>query len=440
MKLYIQKIIFIALTLLLFNACQDDDSGALFDQSATVRKTKKTEELRNILMSSENGWIARYFTDEEVLGGFTFFFKFTDEKMVEMASDFTSDLTSTISQYNISEGATVQLSFSTKGRIHELSDAENFPDAELRGQGYLGAFEFSIYSIEEDKLVFRDVKNFKELIFEKVDSGIDWTTVLTANREMLVDNIMQNPLKSVYRNMILESEGETKIFTFNFNENRRYAKAVHITENGGEEKFDFGLSPTQNGFSIKPAIEYGGGVLSEFVYDVVTDEFMAESNGVKLTLKYDNVPAFLTDGYQKLPEFMIFHRPLLVDPDWNPDLSSQAFINLIDEMNNTNPFGITRIDFYNLNLDNGSLVVFTTIGNISINFSKQIVDSKMLLTQTGSNAPSALPFLQPLLDAVFDPNGLYVDQPMTLFRFINQIFTFVPASNTNIRISTVKIR
>ncbi len=66
MKLYIQKIIFIALTLLLFNACQDDDSGALFDQSATVRKTKKTEELRNILMSSENGWIARYFTDEEV--------------------------------------------------------------------------------------------------------------------------------------------------------------------------------------------------------------------------------------------------------------------------------------------------------------------------------------------------------------------------------------
>ncbi|WP_440880496.1 DUF4302 domain-containing protein [Tenacibaculum sp. C7A-26P2] len=440
MKLYIQKIIFIALTLLLFNACQDDDSGALFDQSATVRKTKKTEELRNILMSSENGWIARYFTDEEVLGGFTFFFKFTDEKMVEMASDFTSDLTSTISQYNISEGATVQLSFSTKGRIHELSDATNFPDAGLRGQGYLGAFEFSIYSIEEDKLVFRDVKNFKELIFEKVDSGIDWTTVLTANRDMLADNIIQNPLKSIYRDMILESEGETKIFSFNFNENRRYVQAVHITENGGEEKFDFGLSPTQNGFSIKPAIEYGGGVLSDFVYDAVTDEFIAESNGVKITLKYVNAPAILPDGYLELPSVLWFHQPAYNSPNFSPDYSSPAFINLLQGLNSANPFEIRQINFINLISDSGIFEVETDIGVIQVGFTKQIVDKKMILTQTGSNAPGILPFIQPLLDVVFDPSGLYVDQPAKLDNFVNLVFTFVPVSNTSIRYSAIKIR
>ena len=99
-------------------------------------------------------WKATYFTDDTQLGGYSYLFKFTDNQIVEMASDFGGNDDVTSSQWAIQLGTTLKLSFTTKNKIHELSDSNNSPDTDLRGQGYKGSFEFLYYGTEGDDIIF----------------------------------------------------------------------------------------------------------------------------------------------------------------------------------------------------------------------------------------------------------------------------------------------
>ena len=152
-------LIFLAVQL---NSCVSTDAEQKFDESPTERLNKQKKELNDLLLSSENGWKAVYYTDDSQLGGFTHLFKFLPDGKVDMASDFDADTDIHNSQYEIQLGSTVSVVFTTKNKIHLLSDANNSPLA--AGKGFLGDFQFLYYGQENGDLVFRTNRTVKKFV------------------------------------------------------------------------------------------------------------------------------------------------------------------------------------------------------------------------------------------------------------------------------------
>lgn len=99
-------------------SCSSTDAEQKFDQTPTERLNAQQKELSDLLLTSEHGWKAVYFTDNTVLGGYTHLFKFAADGTVQMASDFDSDTQTYKSEYAVQTGSTVSLVFTTKNRIH----------------------------------------------------------------------------------------------------------------------------------------------------------------------------------------------------------------------------------------------------------------------------------------------------------------------------------
>ncbi len=244
----------VAFLALYMTSCSKDGADSLFDKTPTGRVNARTKELNDLLTSSEFGWKAVYFTDNTQLGGFTHLFKFKDAKNVEMASDFDDDTTKYSSEYSIELGSTVSLVFTTKNRIHLLSDSYNAPTDALLGKGYKGDFQFLYYGKENDQIIFKTNRSHQELRFVKATAQ-DWLD-LTANRAM-IPNVIGAPTRPLFR--LLETNDGTKIskFDFTFDDAPRFATANSI-DSGSLLSYNIGIAYTPTGILVSPPVEVAG--------------------------------------------------------------------------------------------------------------------------------------------------------------------------------------
>lgn len=285
---YVKLSCMLLLTFVVLQSCNNNDNEpeAIFEDSASVRYKKQIDELRATLRSSQDGWKTTYFTDNELLGGFTFLFKFTDDQNVEMASDLTDDTTSQTSEYDISVGSTVKLVFTTRNKIHDLSDSDNYPDPGLEGEGYKGDFNFLYYGQENEELIFKTEKSFVELRFKKAVAD-DWRDI--ANNRVMMQRMIGSPNNSVFRAFV---KGDVP-YALDYNTNRRYAKL-----NGQAESFGVGIGFNPNGISISPTIEHEGIMIENLDYNATEDSFETTSGGnVIAAIRYSNTPFFPLNPY-----------------------------------------------------------------------------------------------------------------------------------------------
>ena len=192
-------------------ACDKTDTEQKFEQSPTERLNAREKELNDLLLSSEQGWKAVYFTDNTQLGGYTHLFKFTADGKVTMASDFDADTKAYTSEYDVVLGSTVSLLFNTNNRIHLLSDSNNYPTADLKGEGYKGDFQFLYYGQEKGEIIFKTNRSFQELRFVKATAQ-DWAD-LPKNIAM-IPNVVGAPTRPLFR--LMETNDGTKITQFDF--------------------------------------------------------------------------------------------------------------------------------------------------------------------------------------------------------------------------------
>ncbi|QTE24105.1 DUF4302 domain-containing protein [Polaribacter cellanae] len=246
------------LCIIAFSSCQQTETKELFDQSATKRFNAKEKELSSLLTSAENGWHATYFTDDSSLGGYTFLFKFKKDGKVSTASDLTSDTSVKESEYDINIGTTVQLSFTTRGPIHKLSDSNNGP---FKGQGYRGAFDFSYYGKDGEDLLFRDVKAFKEIRFKKATAN-DWTDI---RKNATIRNLITG--------QSLAYEVNKEVNFFSYNNIRRFA----TNKNSKVKKTNFGIGFSSTGILISPSVVADNGMsYSELTLNDKRNKFVSE--------------------------------------------------------------------------------------------------------------------------------------------------------------------
>nr|WP_294931042.1 DUF4302 domain-containing protein [uncultured Flavobacterium sp.] len=291
------KFLIIAFLATQLGACDQNEAEQKFDETPTERINARKKELNDVLLSSEYGWKLVYYTDNTQLGGFTHLFKFSADGKVAMASDFDSDTNTYNSDYSIELGSTVSLIFSTKNRIHLLSDSNSFPTLGLKGKGYKGDFQFLYYGQENGEIIFRTNRSFQELRFVKATAE-DWTD-LELNTKM-AQNLMGLAKGPIFRVLEINDGTDIHELDFNYAFRSRFAIANSI-ELGYNMSYAMGVAFTKKGISVSPALVVNNQELTEFVYDDNTGDFTATgTTGVSATIKYRTEPLILTDDYQLL--------------------------------------------------------------------------------------------------------------------------------------------
>lgn len=409
-----------------------------FGATPTERLNGQQKELNDLLESSELGWKAVYFTDTTQLGGFTHVFKFKDG-VVDMASDYDDDTSIYSSEYSIELGSTVSLLFSTKNRIHLLSDSDNYPTEVLRGKGYKGDFQFLYYGQEDGQIIFRTNRSFEELRFVKATAA-DWTDL--AKARAMIPNVIGATTRPLFR--LLETNDGSKIsqFDFNFTPASRYAVANSI-ESGSSFSYNMGIAYTPTGIIVSPAVKVGTQSLSEFIYDAASGNFNATgTGGATASIKYSNKPLLLTDDYKILLDGnqstgFGYIAPFLTNAPTNSLLTKT----LLAEVNANLPTGrtISRVQF-NFNTIYGSYIEYRFAGGKATEYHnvqviEDPVNKTIILKDLGWDSGSTPAVLAKIDAELMTPAGLYVKKESFRITYSNTIYTFTSASG-NFRLTT----
>ncbi|HEX8575966.1 MAG TPA: DUF4302 domain-containing protein [Flavobacterium sp.] len=459
LKIITNYIVVAFLALQLISCDRKEDADPLFDAPAAERVTARAKELDAALKASPEGWKAVYFTDKTQLGGFTHLFKFQDGGNVVMASDFNdASITRDTSRYSIDLRTTVSLVFTTKNRIHLLSESDNFPTAALRGKGYKGDFQFLYYGQENGQLIFRTNRSFEELRFVKATAE-EWTNLLAANR-LMIPNVIGIPSPTRPRSMfrILETNDGTTILKYNFDFAPQLTRFATYTSGSNEIK-NMGIAYTPTGITVSPAVEVGGQKLTDFIYDNDTGNFTAiGTNGVSASIKYSVIPAPTDDYKDLLPgkPFTDFgyrselftaasNSPLFRSLEQQVNMTSGRTIRSIDFTFNDNNYSGTSYIQYVLS---GGFVIRNTVNVVEDPVNKKIkLESikwnREFANPGGTTLPNVLgpdiarpAYLANLDNQLITPAGLYVKKESFRIVYGNTIYTF---SNANgFRITTYK--
>ncbi|KVV14172.1 DUF4302 domain-containing protein [Flavobacterium sp. TMP13] len=432
----ILKYLIVSFLILQLTSCTNNDAEQKFDQSPTERLNAQQKELKDLLLSSEFGWKAVYFTDDSQLGGYTHLFKFAADGTVQMASDFDEDTSVLKSQYEIQLGSTVSLVFTTKSRIHLLSDSNSYPTAALRSKGYLGDFQFLYYGQETNTILFKTNRENKELRFVKATAD-DWTN-LSKNIDM-IDNVVGSDSRPLFR-LLETNDGKTvHQFDFAFDKNTRYAEANSIEE-GYPVTYDMGIGYTADGIIVSPPVVVADQKLTNFIYNEAEGSFTATgTGGVSATIRYSSKPLVLTDDYKALLEGnkQAVYGYIAANL-YNASTTSSLFKQLINKVNATLPANqsVSRVQLVFNNAVNGSYIQYQFNGGKPsivhfVTTTEDAANKTLILTDDGWTQSAAnRAFLKDLDAELTNPKGLYVKKENFKVTYSNVIYTFTSASSS----------
>jgi hypothetical protein len=442
---YLYKLLIVAFVAIQLVACSNNgDTEEKFDQTPTARINAQSKKLDDLLLSSEYGWKAVYFTDNTQLGGYTHLFKFSPGGKVTMASDFDSDTKKYDSQYEIQLGSTVSVVFTTANRIHLLSDSKSYPTDDLKGQGYLGDFQFLFYGEDKGDIIFRTNRKSIELRFVKATAA-DWDN-LPLNTVM-EQNVIGANTRPLFRLLETNDGSTVRQFDFNFDDVTRFATADPITA-GFSESYNVGVGYSATGMIVSPAIEIKGQALSEFVYNDLDGSFTATgTNGVSATIKYTTKPLVLTDDYK----IILDGQPATAFGYIAQYLSNTAGNSLLcktllNEINASLPAAqkVNRVQFQ-FNDAGSTYIVYTFTGGKAtlyhnVEVVEDAVNKTIVLKHISWQTATAL-IPEPALLKKFDqeltnPKGLYFKkETYKLGGVPNNVYTFTSAAS-NFRLAT----
>lgn len=442
----IYKFLFAAFLALQLSACDNNtEADPKFDKTPTERLNAQKTELNETLLSSGFGWKAVYFTDNTVLGGYTHLFKFAADGTVEMASDFDADTAIYKSEYQVQLGSTVSLTFTTKNRIHLLSDSDNYPIPALRAKGYLGDFQFLYYGQEDGQIIFKANRNGTEIRFVKATAQ-DWTDL--PKNLIMEQNVIGGDDRPLFR-LLETNDGTTKHqFDFSFSEVTRYAEANSI-ETGYSVSYNMGVGYTPTGIVVSPAVEVAGQKLTSFIYNSADGSFTATgTNGVSAVIKYTDKPLVLTDDYkimlpgQPVAWFGFFIDDYTVEAQTN----SSLFYSELEKINASLPAGqsIASVEIYS-NHAIGTFIYYTFVGRAAlqhhVTIQEDAAGKKIILKHKSwnGNTTAATPaFLASFDKYLMDPNGIYVKKENFRLVYSNTVYTFT-SSSSPFRMTTWKL-
>lgn len=280
-------ILIILACLLAFTAC-DNEVDDLFEQSSQERINAAKIEYKEILTSSENGWLIEIIPGMENKGAYSAYAIFNEDGKAYLSNDFSSynyeaEIDSSLYEINYTQGMTI--TFTTFSQMNHFSDPNN-----TRGEGMGGDIELLVKEISDDEIICEGKVNKGSYIFKKADTKLH----VEALNELLgvEEALIGKSYFSDYAFPILKFEDGTKVL-FQYDS---YYRAVTTTEykntvEGVEMikkvlrvKFD------NTGITLIDTLEIGGKIVTRLDHDVTNNSFKTPANQPKAEFIIDPLP------------------------------------------------------------------------------------------------------------------------------------------------------
>ncbi|MCT4217338.1 DUF4302 domain-containing protein [Elizabethkingia anophelis] len=436
------RIVLVLLAMLLFWGCNSNRDSENFTQTPSKRIVQAKSELRNILTSSKDGWKMIYFTKDTEFGGYTHLMSFTPDGKVTMASDFNKDaLTASVSDYELQSGYAPNLVFTTKNKIHLLSDSNNSPGSQA-GAGYNGDFEF-VYQKTDEKgnIIFRTARSNTMIVFTKATAD-DWAN-LPKNFNTESNVFSPDPDSTPYFSLIqIENGNKVLNYAFGYSQAKRF---LTLNKQNATDAFNvkYGVGFKENSIILSPAMKIGNEEVSELVYDPVTKKYTGKTAQGKVSFNFTSVPPN-TDIFMGKE---IVNGLSLINAFINPFSmrDATAMTNLgsktISAVKNTgsNPYILNRVQFYFNYMENGQkvnkIVYKLDIGDvthyvdISLGANNTVIlTGKKWLSGFVTTHPDFAPLMN-LDKYLTDSKGLYLKRENYTVHYNNPIISVKAASS-----------
>ncbi|WP_430614970.1 DUF4302 domain-containing protein [Flavobacterium sp. JP2137] len=417
-----------------FLACDNKDNDSVFEKNPTERIAERKKELADALKSSEFGWKVVYYTDNSSFGGFTFLFNFIDDVNVVTASDFSDeDITPETGEYGIDLRATVSLVFTTKNKIHVLADSYNSPLSS--GQGYKGDVQFGYYGRDNEDIVFQTVKSRKEFRMVKATAE-DWANL---GKNRIMGQNMSKSDKPLFRSLEITTGGTMNGYELNYSGTTRFAQVESAVLAPINEENGFGVSFTNTGIKINPAVVVGDVVIDTFDYNAANEEFVSVNSGdVRAVIKYLTRPFQQTDDYKVFLKSSAvgFIGEYLSGAAGNSDL----FKKLLNDLFAAQPANyIDRIEIGFRGPTANSTITYSFLGGMaSVTHTVRVTEGplgNLKFTHVSWSSNTMPDQIREIDGYLMDPNGVFAKKEKYKVGAPNVIYTF-SAAGTPFKMTT----
>lgn len=279
MKKIINSIL-IGAAVLGLSSCSLHDDTELFGEPAAERLEKAVAADKALLESASNGWELHLWTGKEYsAGGYTYFMKFTNDK-VTMSGDIAPATMKTTSSYDVIADQGPVLTVNTFNEIFHYLAQPSMDDDDGEQQDY----EFVIMRTTNDSIYLRGKKWGNHMVMTRMTESTSWEDEINKIQQMDDDLMMTFALVEGSDTLGNVSLSDDRILTF-------------TNKSGGYKKIPYYVST--KGITLAKPLEVNGKALQELDYDA--DDMSlnpdgATAQGLKLSVK-------LPKNYMKYSEF-----------------------------------------------------------------------------------------------------------------------------------------
>lgn len=275
----------------LLAACTNDFEST-FDKAPDERANEALNGWQTTLLEAEHGWLTHYYPNPELLGGFSFLFKFKENGFVDMTWGLRDTLDDSL--YSLKMMEKPLLIFDSYSIFSKMVD----PDLGERGKGFGGENEFAFIkkSVDGDSIYLEERVSGDPMILVKA-SPTAWEDIkLYPAMEDLVER-RDEQVVPFYMNLSVEG-WDVKV-NMVYNADMQKARLTY-TENGEAKVMDMGINYTHLGFEFHHALEFSGIKARSFKYNETLNQYDVLDEGVTGAFKYEGIcPSEIQGAFDK---------------------------------------------------------------------------------------------------------------------------------------------
>lgn len=260
-KIYLLLAFILPITL---QSCLKDEKN-LFAESASDRLNNALVEYKELLSSSDNGWIMHYYAEKnQSYGGYNLLLQFTDDQVVAYGEISGSASSNDTSLYKVTNDDGAVLTFDTYNEIihYFATPSANNPDA-LQGD-----YEFKFIGKSDDRktIYLKGKKSSNYFSLSKLDESPEsyLTKVLTMS-----DNFSAPSYEIEINGVLASCSVSNHTISFSY---------AGDDESIVTERLSFCFTPT--GFDLYEPKMIGGSEISSFLYNSDSEIFKSTTGNV----------------------------------------------------------------------------------------------------------------------------------------------------------------
>jgi len=427
---YILGLLLLSASSMVFTSCSNDDSDKGIDNIDPATRLKLAEkELKEKLVSAEDGWIVDFFPSNKIMGGYRMWYLFQEDGIAQVRSDIDFDNTVIKNdEYNFVLLGSLALNFKVGGVVHEfikMNEASNHTD-----------IEFIIDSYEDDMIIFKGHTTRNKIVFRKATAE-DRKFDLSKNKQMM--EAFDGPQSTMFKSLVVDNQGSSTIYSLDYSGSSRRGRVVDaekipINSIGG---LGFGFTPT--GVVVNPAIIIGGEEVTNLDYNAATKEFVGHTSTGKVTVKNLDAPVFMSDDYKDLISGKTVG--FIFEDLWGAPSNSLGFSDaVVAYYNALPPTKKGMLDRIQIGFNgNNSSIRYTFKDGLDpyIHNVRLTTSANGRLVFTSVSKTGTLPAqLQSIDDALVHPAGFFVKKEDSFGRYTNKVYSLSSASPIKIAFAT----